>query len=187
PRDTWIMFNAIRSRLRAYFVTVPPVGVDSVRDVLWSSDAQQDLAVLEQYKIYVEMADRISARRGLANTFFLSLNTGIGAIAATGWKDIASNLWVLLFLLIVLEIQCLAWFWLVRSYRQLNGAKYVVIGALEERLPASPYWKGEWEALGRGAQPERYWPLTHVEQTIPRLFAITYLTVFVFTVIAISS
>jgi hypothetical protein len=34
--------------------------------------------VLEQYKLYVEMADRVSARRGLANSFFLmTLNTGI--------------------------------------------------------------------------------------------------------------
>jgi hypothetical protein len=27
-------------------------------------------AILEQYKLYVEMADRISQRRGLTNTFF---------------------------------------------------------------------------------------------------------------------
>jgi hypothetical protein len=27
-------------------------------------------AILEQYKLYVEMADRISNRRGLTNTFF---------------------------------------------------------------------------------------------------------------------
>ncbi len=31
--------------------------------------------LLEQYKLYVEMADRVSARRALANTFFLTLNT----------------------------------------------------------------------------------------------------------------
>jgi len=29
--------------------------------------------LLEQYKIYVEMADRISARRNLANVFFFIL------------------------------------------------------------------------------------------------------------------
>jgi hypothetical protein len=31
--------------------------------------------VLEKYKLYVEMADRVSARRGLTNSFFLALNT----------------------------------------------------------------------------------------------------------------
>ena len=33
------------------------------------SGSTYDEAVLEQYKLYVEMADRISARRGLTNTF----------------------------------------------------------------------------------------------------------------------
>ena len=34
------------------------------------SGSTYDEAVLEQYKLYVEMADRISARRGLTNTPF---------------------------------------------------------------------------------------------------------------------
>src|SRR4051794_11322497 len=34
-------------------------------------------AIPDQYKLYTEMADRISARRALANTFFLTLNTAI--------------------------------------------------------------------------------------------------------------
>ena len=36
--------------------------------------------LLEQYKLYVEMADRISARRQTANSFFLSINTAIIAL-----------------------------------------------------------------------------------------------------------
>ena len=48
-------------------------------------DISYDAAVLEQYKLYVEMADRISARRGLTNTFFLTLNTTVvGLVAAVG-------------------------------------------------------------------------------------------------------
>src|SRR4028118_326413 len=34
-------------------------------------------AILEQYKTYVEMADRVSQRRALTNTFFLTLNTAV--------------------------------------------------------------------------------------------------------------
>lgn len=33
--------------------------------------------LLEQYKIYIGMADRISARRGSTNSFFLALNSSI--------------------------------------------------------------------------------------------------------------
>jgi hypothetical protein len=66
------------------------------------------------------------------------------------------------------------WFWLVRSYRQLNAATYAVVGALEQRLPASPYWGAEWKALGEGRDRARYWPITHLEQGIPLLFAAAY-------------
>jgi hypothetical protein len=39
-------------------------------------------AIMDQYKLYVEMADRTSARRSLMNTFFLTLNTGIFTVIA---------------------------------------------------------------------------------------------------------
>src|SRR5256885_4461010 len=35
---------------------------------------------LEQYKLYVEMADRISSRRLTANSFFLTINSAIIAL-----------------------------------------------------------------------------------------------------------
>ncbi len=79
----------------------------------------------------------------------------------------------------MLVTQCLAWFWLLRSYRQLNSAKFAVIGTMEERLPASPYWLAEWAALGEGKDPSRYWPLSHVEQWIPWAFAVAYTIGFV--------
>jgi hypothetical protein len=131
--------------------------------------------LLEQYKIYVEMADRISARRGLANTFFLTLNTIIFTLIGIFWQHPAQASRALVVVpWLVLLGQCLAWFWLLRSYRQLNSAKYAVVGALEERLPASPYWAAEWEALGHGQDPSRYWPLSHVEQLVPAFFAAAY-------------
>jgi hypothetical protein len=63
---------------------------------LWTEDAKGNLyggdaaayqaAVLEQYKIYVEMADRVSQRRGLTNTFFLTLNTAIFTAVGLFWE-----------------------------------------------------------------------------------------------------
>jgi hypothetical protein len=52
--------------------------------------------------------------------------------------------------------------------------KYAVLGAIELRLPASPYWSAEWAALGQGRDPARYWPLSHIEQWIPEFFAVAY-------------
>lgn len=154
----------------------------------WESDISSDTArsqpfdsaVLEQYKIYVEMADRASQRRGLANTYFLSLNTAIVAlIGLSAETAFTVQTWWLLTPLIAMLGQCFAWYYVVRSYRQLNTAKYEVVGALEERLPASPYGRAEWWALGQGKDPARYWPLSHVEQWIPVLFGVTYLAGFI--------
>ena len=134
---------------------------------------------MEQYKTYVEMADRVSARRALTNTFFLTLNTAVFTLIGVFLQNHQeAATWLLVFPLIALLGQCGAWFYLVRSYRQLNTAKYQVIGQLEERLPASPYWRAEWTALGEGKDRSKYWPLTHIEKWIPILFAATYLVGF---------
>src|SRR6266508_809271 len=141
--------------------------IEEIRLHLWNADVdaasygdtgeRYQSAILEQYKLYVEMADRISARRGLANTFYLTLNTTVFTVIGVFWKDRPNaSAWVLLFPLVVLLGQCFAWFWLMRSYRQLNTAKYIVVGALEERLPASPYWRAEWLALGEGKDRSKY-------------------------------
>ena len=144
-----------------------------------------DNAVLEQYKLYVEMADRVSARRGLTNSFFLTLNTGIvGLISVLSKIPAGSRVWWLAIPLVAILGQCYAWFYLVRSYRLLNGAKYRVVGALEERLPASPFWRAEWWELGEGRDRARYWPLSHIEQWIPVLFGLTYLAGFLAIILA---
>jgi hypothetical protein len=169
-----------------HFLTAAAPTRAEVADDLWnnepsvkasfSTDEHYQAAILEQYRLYVEMADRISARRALANTFFLTLNAAIFTLVGVFWKDRPEGSpWLLLLPLFVSLGLCLAWFWLVRSYRQLNSGKFAVIGALESRLPASPFWRAEWTALGKGADKSKYWPLTHLEQWVPLLFAVSYL------------
>jgi hypothetical protein len=70
---------------------------------------------------------------------------------------------------------CLAWFWLVRSYRQLNSGKFAVIGAREQRLSPSPLWNGEWKALkGEEKDKSTYWALTHLEIGLRCYSALAY-------------
>lgn len=181
------------SRRRApirFFAKVTAPTLDEARAELWAPQAEAERwtgspeayssAVLEQYKMYVEMADRVSARRGLANTFFLTFNSAVFTLIGAFWTARPHAASALLIIpVLVLMAECLAWFWLIRSYRQLNAAKYAVVGALEERLPASPYWRGEWKALGEGKDPARYLPLTHLEEWVPLIFAIAYLSGFI--------
>jgi hypothetical protein len=177
------------------FRTAPPALPSEIRANLWNmavtsgtyaADADKyQSAIMEQYKLYVEMADRISARRALANAFFLTLNAAALTTIGGFWKDRpnAPVLYLIAPLLLLLSL-CLAWFWLVRSYRQLNSGKYAVIGALEERLPASPYSQAEWKALGEGNDKALYWPLTHLEQWVPCVFALTYICGFLVAFLA---
>jgi hypothetical protein len=131
--------------------------------------------LLDQYKLYVEMADRISQRRTTANSYFLSINSAILAFAGyLTSKDSTDYLWLLAIAGIVL---CLLWQAIITSYRDLNTAKWNVVHQIEERLPISPY-AAEWEAVERGRNPKLYRPLSHIERGVPWIFIALHVVVF---------
>ncbi|MFC8125722.1 hypothetical protein [Streptomyces sp. NPDC057302] len=158
-----------------------------ISDALWNdgigaqdygdAKATYHAAVFDQYKLCVEMADRVSARRNLANTFFLTLHTALFAFFGA-WLSQQPNRQVPVVLavaaLLVLLGMCVTWWFTVRSYHQLNRGKFAVIGALEERLPARTFVAAEWRALGEGRDWRVYLPLNKVERWIPVLFAGAY-------------
>lgn len=181
--------NPLLGIVERFFKVSSGVPLDEIASGLWNSTASEldaNATLIEQYKIYVEMADRVSSRRALANTFFLTLNSAVITALAIFWERPASGgKWWLVLPWAAVLIECLAWFWTLRSYRQLNSAKYQVIGVMETRLPASPYWAAEWKALGEGRNPAVYWPLSHVEQLIPLLFAGLYTVALVAVLVAL--
>lgn len=134
--------------------------------------------LLDQYKIYVEMADRISSRRATANSYFLSVNSAI--LAFVGYlssKETGDYLWLLAIAGITLTI---LWESLITSYRNLNTAKFLVIHKIEKRLPISPY-DAEWDAMGRGKNPKLYRPISHIEQGVPYVFMVLHAIVLIRT------
>jgi len=136
--------------------------------------------IIEQYKLYVEMADRISSRRLTASSFFLSVNTAIvaivGLIARNNGIDKGRDLFCLVAMAgIVLSYM---WYRLIRSYRDLNTAKFKVIHLIEDNLPLRPY-DAEWEAVGRGKKSELYLPFTHIEVGIPWVFMLIHLFILI--------
>lgn len=141
--------------------------------------------ILEQYKIYVEMADKISERRNLTNVFFLSVNTTLITLFSYVFKSTSeiNPKWMFVFPVLAMCLLCFVWWHLLRSYRQLNSAKYKVIGELERQLPASPYWSAEWKYLGEGKDTKKYFPLTHLEHFVPIIFGFLYLSVYIMTII----
>lgn len=129
--------------------------------------------IVEQYKLYVEMADKISQQRTLTNSFYITINTAL--LAFVGLKGDAMDvfLYVVAGAGIVLSI---LWFFNVRSYRQLNSGKFQIIHQMEEVMPFKAY-KTEWDTLGKGKKWSIYWPVSHIEKWIPIVFLILYLSV----------
>ena len=138
-------------------------------------------AALEQYKLAVEMADRLSGRRQSANSFFLSVVSALTVANGTGivsdwyWTCIVSTVTVLV---------CFMWWRLLASYRAINSAKFKVIHQIETALPYAMF--ADEEAIYQPTKRTKrtgYKPLSRIEQAVPALFALPSLAVTVATVV----
>ena len=133
--------------------------------------------LLQQYKIYLESAEHISARRQNANSFFVTINTAI--IALVGYVSLGSSsirfYWLIALAGIAISFM---WYRIICSYRDLNTAKFKVLHQIEKRLPLSPF-DAEWEAVERGKNPKLYLPFTHIEVGIPLVFIFLHVIAFI--------
>ncbi len=132
--------------------------------------------VLDLYKMAIEMADRVSARRGQANQFYVSLETLIvgvpallqvsdqGQVLGEGRGNILSLLGI---------IVAAVWWLQLRSYRDLNKAKFEVITEIEQNHLPIQIFKSEWDKLSSDLVPSwrsRYAELGTVERLVPVVF-----------------
>jgi hypothetical protein len=128
--------------------------------------------LLEQYKACLEVTDKVSDRRNQANIFFLTFHTAaIGAVATVYAEGVTLQPVLAGIFLFASLVFCLAWALILRHYRQLNSAKFEVIGEMEKRLPASPIYRAEWEMLKEGNDWLHYMPAWPIETFLPVLFA----------------
>jgi len=112
-------------------------------------------ARLELYKLAVEMADRTSARRAGANSFFLTLNVALAAfvgVVSSARKPPPNgevptfDSFGLIVTAVAGVVLAVTWWALLRYYRRLNRAKFAVINEIEDRLVEQPYTR-EWSLL----------------------------------------
>ncbi len=123
--------------------------------------------LLEQYKVYVQSADNTSERRVASVRYLLTVNAAL--VAAYGLQSLLTER-ALLAVPIALAgiVLSLLSYGIIKSFRDLNTAKFEIIHKLEEHLPAAPY-AYEWELLKEGRK-KTYWPTTHVEKWMPLVF-----------------
>jgi hypothetical protein len=143
-----------------------------------SNDSYNHLLV-EQYKLYIEMYDRHSSRRSIANTFFLTLHAILISALGISLHNAGnfSQTGLLAFPLIGLLVLCYAWWRMVQYYRRVMTAKEKVIHEMEKRLPANPSFGAEREAM---ATDRPYNSLRRMELTLPFVFGALYLFTYLY-------
>jgi len=139
--------------------------------------------LIEQYKLYVEMADRVSARRAQTNRFYISLlSVLLALLSIVVTREVFNGILSVIFVAVgILGIAlCFLWYVNIRAYRQLNSGKFKAIHEMEQRLPF-PAYEREWEILGKGKESKKYLKLTRIEQCVPFALAIPYLLLLVYS------
>jgi hypothetical protein len=163
-------------------IVTPAEAAVAVPSALQPDLSEPSDALLELYKMAVEMADRVSARRGIANAFFLSVQTAmlsVISIAATAGGRVP---WWTALILAMAGISISATWWLqLCSYRTLNGAKFDIINSVEPRLPVRIF-SDEWKILTRDSSEKwwnRYSELGRTERMVPWIFAALHAALFI--------
>lgn len=123
--------------------------------------------LFETYKHFIKSSESISERRLKANSFFLTLNSVIIALASYIKSD--GNLTPTLLIPCIGILIGYIWYRLIRSYKDLNSAKFKVIHEIEQKLPLAVY-ETEWIYLGEGKDKSKYLKFTSIEQLVPWIF-----------------
>lgn len=126
----------------------------------------------EQYKMYVESADKISERRTVSNNYLLTVNAALATIYGVTSDKTDTTVWHII-VLIAGTLTCVVWWYLIRSYRELNTVKFEVIHELEEYLPVALY-EYEW-TLAKHGQGKSFRPMSHLERYVPLIFIAMYI------------
>jgi len=142
-----------------------------------TSAPSPDPREFELYKLAVEMADRISARRATSNSFFLAVQTAFVAALGLAAPSLAGAPWWTNVTISVAGVALsISWWLQLRSYRDLNRAKFKVINSMEAGLPHRMF-SDEWEYLKNDPVPSwraRYAELGAVERFVPWVFVALY-------------
>lgn len=135
----------------------------------------------DMYKFYVEQAEKVSTKRADTNKYLLTVNTfliGLFSIS-TNFEEFVKPLWNYLVPTSGALI-CLTWYIMIKSYSNLNSAKFKVIHEMEELMVFQPFTK-EWELAEQG-KGKAYKPISKVEPNIPLIFLALYVIAAIFAI-----
>ncbi len=127
--------------------------------------------LLEQYKLYVQSAEQVSARRVASSRYLLTLNIALVTLYGMQSEGVVQSYWVLLVPVLGILVSWL-WYQIIQSHRDLNTVKFQIIHQLEEHLPVALY-AYEWQLAGEG-RGTAYSAVTRIEKGIPIAFVVLH-------------
>ena len=128
--------------------------------------------LLEQYKLYVQSAENVSARRVASSRYLLTLSVALVALYGFQASTFDQNWWTLLIPPLGVGVS-LSWYLIIRSHADLNRVKFDLIHELEQHLPAALY-SMEWR-MATVADGRSYRAVTTIERWIPILFGVLHM------------
>ncbi len=138
--------------------------------------------LLEQYKLYVQSAENVSARRVQSSRYLLTLNAALVALYGFQSAGFGQSYWALVVPVVGIPVSLL-WYLIIKSHADLNRVKFDVIHEFERHLPAAMY-RYEWR-LAEDGKGKSYRAVTAIEKWIPLLFAILHVALGIFIVLSL--
>ena len=139
--------------------------------------------LLEQYKLYVQSAENVSARRVASNRYLLSLNAALVALYGLQSANFGQGYWTLLLPVMGIVVSAL-WYLIIKAHSDLNRIKFRVIHEFEQHLPAAMY-KHEW-SLAEDGRGKAYRAITTIERGMHILFGVLHVVLAVMIILAIA-
>lgn len=144
-------------------------------------DGSFNTALLEQYKIYVQSAENVSARRIASSRYLLTINTALIAVYGLQSAHFINNPWTLVLPALGIPLAgilvSLLWYRIIKSHADLNRVKFKVIHNFEQHLPAAMY-EYEWLLANEG-KGKAYLSVTKLERWLPISFGVLHATVLI--------
>ena len=128
--------------------------------------------LLEQYKMYVQSAENVSARRVASSRYLLTLNIALVTLYGIQSEGFGQSYWSTLVPILGILVSVL-WYQIIKSHRDLNTVKFNIIHQLEEHLPVALYTH-EWQLAGEG-RGTSYSAVTRIEKWIPIIFIVLHI------------
>jgi len=139
--------------------------------------------LLEQYKLYVQSTENVSARRVASSRYLLTLNAALVALYGVQSAGFGQSYWTLLVPIVGIPVSLL-WYLIIKSHADLNRVKFDVIHEFEQHLPAEMY-KYEWHLAEEG-KGKAYTAVTAIERWIPILFSALHVILAIMIILAIA-